>query len=476
MATFVEIQTDAFAKNIAAAKTKKLEYADVRRPYRGVEIKEDTYGVIKVIKANGDEIPLVDAGGPNGPSETNSSGSGSDSQDERSKYTSTYNYSNFIIQQVQDARQEKQQILETFGDSYIFFFGERPRILVVNGLLMNTADFNWRTEFWHNYENTLRGTKLVEQNARIYLYWDDIIVEGYMLGANAREDASMPYHIPFSFQLFVTNHTYLSAVGDNDYPITHAVNLQPLLQRGTDVEGARRELKAGAITTKEYESNVAKARAAFQDSPQARDAGDEGGGFLSTNVGKGLMTSKNLLANALIMGVNAQNLTFLSIVNKMFRNRKMRFPRGIAGSESYAGPPQYASQPNPWGFGPNRKLPLRSKIRHNVDEYINGGNVEARIDSAAADKAVEARASADGHALEKKALADLEAAGIDPVQHPGGSPFEKGHSLGAVGGNTPTSSLLNAGFNFPPVASEAALLALGFSVSAGLAAAGQGQQ
>jgi len=475
MATFVEIQTDAFAKNIAAAKSKKLKYMDVRRPYRGIEIKEDTYGVIKVIKSNGDEIPLVDAGGPNGPSETNSSGSGTDSQDERSKYTSTYNYSNFIIQQVQDARQEKQQILETFGDSYIFFFGERPRILVVNGLLMNTADFNWRTEFWHNYEHTLRGTKLVEQNARIYLYWDDIIVEGYMLGANAREDASMPYHIPFSFQLFVTNHTYLSAVGDNDYPITHAVNLQPLLQ-AYDPKDGRRLLKSQDIEADKYKSNVEKVRRAFQSSPSARVAGDDGGGFLSTDVGQGLMTSKNLLANALIMGVNAQNLTFLSIVNRMFRNRKMRFPKGIAGSESYSGPPQNAGQPSPWGFGPRRKLPLRSKIRHNIDEYVNGGNVEAQIDSAAADRTVEAQASANGYALEKKALSDLEEAGIDPVQHPGGSRFEKGHSLGAVGGNMPTSSLLNAGFNFPPAASEAALLALGFSVSAGLAAAGQGQQ
>lgn len=457
MATFVEIQTDAFANNVKIAK-EKLSYEGVRRPYRGIEIKKDTYAVIKVMKSDGTEIPLVDAGGPNTPKESNSTGSGSQSQNERVGQATTYNYSNFIIQQVQDARQEKQQILETFGDSYIFFFGERPRILAVNGLLMNTLDFNWRTEFWYNYENTLRGTKLVEQDARIYLYWDDIVVEGYMLGATARDDASMPYHIPFSFQLFVTNHTYLSTIGSDDYPITHAVNLQPLLQQ-TDVEGAKRQLKSQEVAAAEYQSNIEKVRKSLQASEQARLAAS-GGGFLSSATGQKLMQGKNLLANALAIGVNAQNLTFLSIVNRQFRNRKMRFPKGIGGAASYAGPPQYAAEPYPWGFGPKRKLPYRSKIRHNIDEYVQGGSPEAQIDIAAREAALEEQMLATGYELERMALTELAQAGIDPVQHPGGSLFQNSHALGAYAG----------------AVSEAALLAIGFSVSAGLAAAGQGQQ
>lgn len=461
MATFVEIQTDAFAENIHNRAKEKVSYKGVRRPLRGIEIKEDTYGIIKVMREDGTEIPLVDAGGPNVASETNSTGSGTKSQVERVGLTSTYNYSNFIIQQVQDARQEKQQILETFGDPYIFFFGERPRVLVVNGLLMNTLDFNWRTEFWYNYENTLRGTKLVEQNARIYLYWDDIVVEGYMLGATAKDDSSLPYHIPFSFQLFVTNHMYLSTVGDDNYPVTHAVNLQPLLQ-DTDVEAASRELKNQVQSAEEYVSNVEKVRKTLNISEQARlDAQSEGfTGFLNSSAGQRLMQGKNVLANALAVGVNAQNLTFLSIVNRIFRNRKMRFPKGIGGADAYAGPPQYAAEPYPWGFGPKRSLPYRSKIRHNIDEYINASSPEPQLDIEARDSAIERMASADGYELEKKALRDLEEAGIEPVQHPGGSIFGNDHALGAFAGT------LN----------EASLLAIGFTVSTALAAAGQGQQ
>jgi hypothetical protein len=460
MATFVEIQTDAFANNVKVAK-EKLSYAGVRRPYRGIEIKQDTYSVIKVMKSDGTEIPLVDAGGPNIPKETNSTGSGTQGQNERKGHASTYNYSNFIIQQIQDSRQEKQQILETFGDSYIFFFGERPRILVVNGLLMNTLDFNWRTEFWYNYENTLRGTKLVEQDARIYLYWDDIVVEGYMIGATAKDDASMPYHIPFSFQLFVTNHMYLSTIGDDDYPITHAVNLQPLLQQ-TDVEGAKRQLKQQVVAAAEYSSNIEKVRKSLQASEQARVAAQSQGvtGFLASGTGQKLMQGKNLLANALAIGVNAQNLTFLSVVNRLFRARKMRFPKGIGGAASYAGPPQYAGEEHPWGFGPKRKLPYRSKIRHNVDEYVQGAATEAQLDIAAREAALEAKMLQTGYELERMALTELAQAGIDPVQHPGGSLFGMDHALGAFAG----------------AVSEGALLAIGFSVSAGLAAAGQGQQ
>ena len=73
-----------------------------------------------------------------------------------------------------------------------------------------------------------RGTKLVEQNARLYLHWDDIIVEGYVLGAQAQDVADLPYHIPFSFTLFVTNHTYLSAIGDDMYPVRDGAKVTPL--------------------------------------------------------------------------------------------------------------------------------------------------------------------------------------------------------------------------------------------------------
>jgi hypothetical protein len=449
MATFIEIRTDAFAKNLNRVKQGGINYTGVRRPFRGIEIKEDTYAIIKVLKANGDPIPLVDAGGPYSPGQTNIYGpKGVDT----SGYSTTYNYSNFIIQQITDSRQEKQQILETFGDSYIFFFGERPRVLSVAGMLINTLDFNWRTEFWHNYEHTLRGTKLVEQNARIYLHWDDIIVEGYMLEAMARDDANSPYHIPFSFQLFVTNHTYLSTVGDDDYPVTHAVNLDLKLGdtlRQEDVEAARTDLKAYSIAAKKQARDIETVKLELEASNQPAVSTQP----VKVTSDKGLMRGKNVLATALAMGVHAQNLTFLSIVNTMFRSRKMRLPKGIGGMLSYIGAAEYSGRPAPFAEGPKRTLPYRSKIRDNKDEYI--GTVDEG-DPSFSEWVQEQNTSPTIYDLEQIALHDLEAAGIDVIQHPGGSKFKDAHSLGAFGG----------------AMSSAALLALGFTVSRTLAETG----
>lgn len=432
MGTFIEIQTDAFAGNLKLAQ-QQLSYKGVRRPYRGIEIKGDTYAVIKVIKADGTEIPLTDAGGtrPQQSGSDTAAGSGIPAQNEKKSMASTFNYSNFIIQRLEESRQEKSQILETFGDSFIFFFGERPRIINVTGVLMNTIDFNWRTEFWYNYENVLRGTKLVELDARIYLFWDDLVVEGYMLQATARDDSESPYHIPFSFQLFVTAHTYLSKVGNDDYPITHAVNLQPLLQN-TNVPQATSDLKALVKERERYISTIEEVRSAAESAEFARlVASADQPGEASSSTRKKFSAGKNLLLNALAMGLNAQNLTFLSIANHFFKNRKMRFPRGIAGAESYAGPPQYANEPGPFSAAPKRTLPYRSKIRHNLDEYVQGGPQPAVLDEEAIARAEMSKVHPSWYSLEQKLLLDLADEGLDPVQHPGGNPLERAHAIAA---------------------------------------------
>ena len=444
MATFVEIQTDAFADNVQALAKQKRDNSGIRRPYRGIEIKEDTHAVIKVIRDDGSEIPLTDAGGSKTPQSGNTTkaGSGVAARTQKTALASTYNYSNFIIQRMDESRQEKSQILETFGDSFIFFFGERPRMINVSGLLMNTLDFNWRTEFWYNYEKVLRGTKLVEQNARMYLFWDDLIVEGYMLQAQARDDSESPYHIPFSFTMFVTNHMYLSTIGDENYPITTAVNLQPLLRESNvnKILSATRELKAQGIKAQELISTTEAVRFAAQDAEFSRQAS-----VAAAARGQGFNAAKNLLTNALMLGLNAQNLTFLSVANHYFKNRKMRFPKGIAGAEAMSGPPTVVGDNTMYGFLPQRTMALRSKIRDNVDEYVNGGPVGVvNIDEDAVDEALEAQDFNNGYELELQALEDLADLGLDPVQHPGGGPMERAHNL-AVGGAIVASAVLRFG-------------------------------
>jgi hypothetical protein len=183
------------AAEAEAAKSGGSEMR-VRRPTRGIEIKADTYATLKVITGRGDVIQLTDGGSVEG-------GVGQP-------------YSNFLIQAVTEERMEKQQVVETFGEAFIFFYGERPRVLSIQGVLINTFDFNWEAEWWHNYDNYLRGTKCVEKDARVYLSYDETIVSGYILGTNSTKSAQERHHVPFAFQLYVTDYTQVPEVGNRN--------------------------------------------------------------------------------------------------------------------------------------------------------------------------------------------------------------------------------------------------------------------
>lgn len=119
-------------------------------------------------------------------------------------------WTDWILQSVRESRSEKTQLIETFGDSYLYAFGEKPRVLAIQGLLMNTVDYNWRAVFWENWERYFRASKLIELDARIYLSWEDIIVEGYPLQAQCQESATSPNAMSFSFNMYVTAYYNIS--------------------------------------------------------------------------------------------------------------------------------------------------------------------------------------------------------------------------------------------------------------------------
>ena len=217
MAIYIELTTDPFdAKFADKAKFATASGAGlsrVRRPLRGLEIKEETYAYLKLIRVDGEEIHLFDSSDPNGQSTS---------------------YANFILQSVQEQRMERHQIIETFGDTYLFLFGESPRFLNVNAVLINSNDFNWKAEFQANYEKYLRGTRCVEMGARMYLFYDQNIIEGYMLNTTIQESADNPMFVPISFQIFVTNTQNISLIGSGNFPIRPGA----IMPEGIDLQQA----------------------------------------------------------------------------------------------------------------------------------------------------------------------------------------------------------------------------------------------
>lgn len=211
MGVFISLTTDAFTNTFnsqlsGAGGSGRAGATSARRPLRGLEIKDDTYAVIKVVQADGTPLSLFDS----------SSSTGKSTE-----------YTNFILQTVTEARMEKHQIVETFGEPYIFFFGESPRFLDVTAVLIDSHDFNWYAEFWKNYDTTFRGTKLVEQGARTYLFYDDNIVEGYMLQAQCTKTADQPFMCMLTFRLYLTNYQNITFVGDPKFPTRTSISLPP---------------------------------------------------------------------------------------------------------------------------------------------------------------------------------------------------------------------------------------------------------
>jgi len=215
VAVYIELTTEPFTDSFNKVKNNRSSGAGrtkVRRPLRGIEIKDDTYAYIKLIRPDGTEISLFDSSDPSGTSEE---------------------YSNFILQTVEEQRMERHQIVETFGDTYLFLFGESPRLLNVSAILVNTLDFNWKAEFIANYDKYLRGTKCLEEGARCYLFYDQNVIEGYILNATLSESSETPYIVPIRFQFFVTNASNISMIGFDSamYPIRDSA----LIPKGIDL-------------------------------------------------------------------------------------------------------------------------------------------------------------------------------------------------------------------------------------------------
>lgn len=350
MAVFISVTTSAFGDDAARRRPPQN---NVRRPLRGIQLKEDTYAVLRARTATGEDIPFLDSSSP-----IVEDGIG------RSAF-----YSNFLVQQIQESRVEKQQIIETFGEDYIYFFGERPRFINVTGILLNTKDFNWKSEFWENYERYLRGTRLVEQNARLYFYFDDVVIEGYIVSATSAYDTGSPYHLPFQFQMFVCNYAVLSTPGSVYF------------QQNAEAE----DQTAGLAPDSEEAQKEAAQKAASR--------GSSGG-----------LTSFLASAQQFFQTANLGVQRTLEELRNAFFGRRIVVPEGL-GSSVYVAPIV-----NQASFQP---APTNQAIHTMSDEYVTRADSEAQYDEAEIQRVKKEQALRTPEELERKARAEFAKYGVD---------------------------------------------------------------
>jgi len=312
MATFVQIEPDAFNEsfNNLAEDRRSGDYLDpssemrvgndrhVRRPVRGIQVKDDTYATIQVRQANGVALPLFDAAG------RSATGRG------------THN-SNFLLQQVQEQRAEKMQVILTFGAPYFYFFGEQPRVISVSGVLLNTEDFNWRAEWWENYETYLRGSQCVRNKTRVYLSWDDIVVEGYISNATAVEDSQNRNMVQFQFQMYLTNYQNISRIGDPDaHWIGKEVNLDP----------STLDLPGGGGTSLTAINRIENQKA-YELAAQS--------GRGKNSLTAALRAGQSGILSTAFVELQGQVVDLLSLAGNFISGRNIRVPRGFEGAAAF---------------------------------------------------------------------------------------------------------------------------------------------
>ena len=126
-------------------------------------------------------------------------------------------YTKFIIETVQESHTERSQIVETFGDFYMFMFGERPPIYNFTGQLINSQNANWVMDFMFMYNEYLRGTRCVERNAKVLLTYGGRQIEGLILNTASQTNAAVEGAVGFSFSVVVFERKYFNFSPDMGY-------------------------------------------------------------------------------------------------------------------------------------------------------------------------------------------------------------------------------------------------------------------
>jgi len=155
-------------------------------------------------------------------------------------------YTKFFLESVQESHSERSQIIETFGDFYVFMFGERPSVYNFSGQLLNSKKSNWVTDFMFMYDRYLRGTRCVEQNATAIVTYGGRQVEGLILSASTMTNAAVEGSVAFNFSLVVFKRSFYNFSADMGYSTADFKNLtvdtkfRSLLEKiaGTEGEGS----------------------------------------------------------------------------------------------------------------------------------------------------------------------------------------------------------------------------------------------
>jgi hypothetical protein len=181
----------------------------------------------------------------------------------------------FLLTDVQEARGEKAQIMETFGEAAYFFFGERTKIYNFSGTTLETGSslqnfagkYLWSSSLVDFYDNHLRGTKLAEAGEEALLMFKNMKLYGYITNLNVTHNSMAQHTTQFSFSMIVRKDSFIQGsaaikelYGANQFSV-NPVRMKELteeidtLLKGTD-KSKKDVVKEAKILGKELDKRI----------------------------------------------------------------------------------------------------------------------------------------------------------------------------------------------------------------------------
>ena len=141
-----------------------------------------------------------------------------------------YQTNKFILQSISKPNQERFQIIETFGDPSLFFYGPRTPVYTIQGLLLDGEDpayvdmdtpataaderkkgkYYWATAFQDLYTRYMRGTMLKQNGQIAALYINNWFIKGYPVHLVINKDSgTIPQAVSFQMTWVIEKESLL---------------------------------------------------------------------------------------------------------------------------------------------------------------------------------------------------------------------------------------------------------------------------
>lgn len=129
-------------------------------------------------------------------------------------------YASFLLTDIQCQFEEKMQVTEVFGDSeVVYYFGRNPIQVEFGGVLIDSVDNNWFTQWMDMYAGVMRGTQLARNYELLQIVTPNMTLIGTINRTSWNQNSARDVDIPFRFS-FLAKQVIPTPVIPTGAPLT----------------------------------------------------------------------------------------------------------------------------------------------------------------------------------------------------------------------------------------------------------------